>query len=317
MPAAASTARVPCPICGAEQPSADFVSVHIDLEHAEPRPDASGQGTPTGTKRQAEAAPEGESPPPPPPAKAPAVVPAGDVRDGVDDDEWAEDVWALAETVAAAVEQPEAPPPPPAVAAKPPAKPAAPVVRTTQTLTAMFGGVDHGVPRYFVLDWGAERPRVYFSNARPEWTAAFKAAFEWRDQKRSLVLCTNLAPAAEPVLAKEAFYTNVPLLKSHLQKCVRRSNAPAAVATAKHLMRLDMVRPRGNARTARRRTELNRSSLQGGHGARDQGELLRRLPIIMVEDVHPDVAVFPVLVWLMAAQAKGRRASSDPGRRTQ
>jgi len=236
MPVTAATARLPCPICGAEQPSADFVSVHIDLEHAERRPDSSGKGTPTGSKRQAEAAPESVSPPPP--AKALAVEPAGDAPDGLDDDDWAEDVWSLAEAVAAAVDQAE---PPLATAAAKPAKPAAQVVRTTQTLTAMFGGVDHGVPRYFVLDWGAERPRVYFSNTRPEWTAAFKAAFEWRDQKRSLLLCTNLVPAAEPVLGKEVFYTNVPLLKSHLQKCVRRSNAPAAVATAKHLMRLDMV----------------------------------------------------------------------------
>jgi hypothetical protein len=61
-----------------------------------------------------------------------------------------------------------------------------------------------------------------------------------------------------------------PLLKSHLQKCVRRGKSRLAVKTAKHLLEINPI------------------------------GLLRRLPIIMVEDVM----LFPQLnslMWLMMA----------------
>lgn len=76
------------------------------------------------------------------------------------------------------------------------------------------------------------------------------------------------------VFPSEAIYNNVPYLKSHLQKCIRRSNLNLTLKTALHLARLDFQ------------------------------ELLRRLCIIMVEDaiLMPE---FPTLVWIMAAVSKG------------
>ncbi|GAX78038.1 hypothetical protein CEUSTIGMA_g5480.t1 [Chlamydomonas eustigma] len=66
----------------------------------------------------------------------------------------------------------------------------------------------------------------------------------------------------------------IPALKSALQKCVRLGRASCAARCAMHLMK------------------------------EDPSQLLRRLPIICLEDaiLHPRLAV---IVWIMAAQAKG------------
>ncbi len=69
------------------------------------------------------------------------------------------------------------------------------------------------------------------------------------------------------------------LLKSNLQKAVRRRHIEEAFVTTKHFL------------------------------AQDAGELLRRLPIIMCEDtmVHP--GLFMEIIWLMAAVSKGYQLS--------
>lgn len=65
------------------------------------------------------------------------------------------------------------------------------------------------------------------------------------------------------------------LLKSNLQKAVRRRQSAAAFATLKHLL------------------------------AQDANELLRRLPVIMCEDTLLHPLLFIEAVWLMAAASKG------------
>ena len=69
---------------------------------------------------------------------------------------------------------------------------------------------------------------------------------------------------------KEKVYKNIPYLKSHLQKCIRKQDDHRAIQTCYHLLKMDVV------------------------------ELLRRLPIIMIEDttIHES---FPTLIWLMIA----------------
>lgn len=75
-----------------------------------------------------------------------------------------------------------------------------------------------------------------------------------------------------------AVHVHMPsLLKSNLQKAVRRRHIEEAFATAKHFL------------------------------AQDAGELLRRLPIIMCEDTLLHPSLFMTLVWLMAAVSKGYR----------
>ena len=65
------------------------------------------------------------------------------------------------------------------------------------------------------------------------------------------------------------------LLKSNLQKAVRRRAVAAAYASMKHLL------------------------------AQDANELLRRLPVIMCEDTQLHPRLFMEVVWLMAAVSKG------------
>jgi hypothetical protein len=69
---------------------------------------------------------------------------------------------------------------------------------------------------------------------------------------------------------KEKVYNNVGYLKSHLQKSIRKGNEMLAVQTCYHLFKLDL------------------------------NELLRRLPIIMLEDVILHES-FSTLVWFMIA----------------
>lgn len=67
-------------------------------------------------------------------------------------------------------------------------------------------------------------------------------------------------------------YSNVSYLQSHLQKCIRKGKEDIALATAKHLIRLDIL------------------------------TFLRRILIIMIEDVRLHES-FPVILWLMVAKS--------------
>ena len=71
-------------------------------------------------------------------------------------------------------------------------------------------------------------------------------------------------------LNKEKIYKNIHFLKSHLQKCIRKGDDNRAVQTCMHMIKLDII------------------------------ELLRRLPIIMIEDTYLHES-FTTLIWLMIA----------------
>jgi hypothetical protein len=76
---------------------------------------------------------------------------------------------------------------------------------------------------------------------------------------------------------------NVSVLKSNLQKCVRRRCVAEALATARQFL------------------------------YQDPNEMLRRLPIIMCEDAMLCPSLFCELVWLMAAVSKGYVLNADDG----
>ena len=76
---------------------------------------------------------------------------------------------------------------------------------------------------------------------------------------------------------------NVSVLKSNLQKCVRRRRNVEALATARQFL------------------------------YQDPSEMLRRLPIIMCEDAMLCPSLFCELVWLMAAVSKGYVLNADDG----
>jgi hypothetical protein len=95
-----------------------------------------------------------------------------------------------------------------------------------------------------------------------------------RLSRQEIVACSTMA--AEPPYDPEPPPTryNVPWMKSCLQKAVRRRKVGVALRMANTML------------------------------AQDPAELLRRLPVIVVEDafLHP---LYPALVWLMIAQSKG------------
>ncbi|MEX0597678.1 MAG: hypothetical protein WD512_14395, partial [Candidatus Paceibacterota bacterium] len=109
---------------------------------------------------------------------------------------------------------------------------------------------------------------------------SYSTTLKWPSLGSELVtICCNIGKNDTDqyphfVFPSETIYNNVPYLKSHLQKCIRRSNLNLTLKTALHLARLDLQ------------------------------ELLRRLCIIMVEDAicMPE---FSTLVWIMAAVSKG------------
>mmetsp|Transcript_22368 Transcript_22368/g.33046 ORF Transcript_22368/g.33046 Transcript_22368/m.33046 type:complete len:491 (+) Transcript_22368:215-1687(+) len=98
-------------------------------------------------------------------------------------------------------------------------------------------------------------------------------------QRRHLLLTTSISPdhhrnATTTALVRHHSRLSIPVLKSILQKSIRRRRPLPATRVA---------------------MELADKAI---------GELLRRLPIILLEDstLHPD---FSFLVWLMAAHSKG------------
>lgn len=94
-----------------------------------------------------------------------------------------------------------------------------------------------------------------------------------------LVLVDARRPMSPPFDVRPARYHrfHVPLLKSNLQKAIRRRNRNAALRTAWWLL------------------------------CNEPTELLRRLPVIVCEDTQLEPRLFVELVWLMAATSKGYR----------
>jgi hypothetical protein len=141
-----------------------------------------------------------------------------------------------------------------------------------ETITRWIDGVDKNdiVKPYFYLEWDInykmlpEQPATWYHKIPPEkkvsWRQVIKIGY------REVSLCASFVPV-------EAFFSNSiydSFLQSHLQKAVRRKNKKAAIFTADLLLELSPLK------------------------------LLRRLPIILIEDtfVHKSLST---LIWLMCA----------------
>ena len=126
---------------------------------------------------------------------------------------------------------------------------------------------------YFYLEWNDRRPdKILFLKEKPN-DINFENKF--KIQSIEHIICGKINPKMEqynPPL--ELYYKKVPYLLSHLQKSIRRMNDIISVKTAKHLIDLDY------------------------------NSFLRRLPIIMLEDVTIHSS-FPIIIWLMIATTKG------------
>lgn len=130
-----------------------------------------------------------------------------------------------------------------------------------------FGGKDTTLPGHFVLRWLDGSPRAEFCRKPPgPGVIRLDRTITWHNKCIRLYTDTLLDPVlVDPPPPKPV----VSLLKSHLQKCIRRCHVGLAVRTASMLWDMDLV------------------------------ALLRRIPIIMIEDAKLHTAL-PVIVWLMA-----------------
>ncbi len=139
--------------------------------------------------------------------------------------------------------------------------------------------------RFFYLHWSnkySPKMQAVWLSQRPT-DVNYIQEVEWNQVRKShtFYLCAHFPDLTESRfdVPHEPKYKNISNLKSHLQKSIRKGNEQLALSTAIHLMKMDIV------------------------------ELLRRLPIIMIEDTSLHES-FPTLVWLMIAVS----LSSNPFR---
>jgi hypothetical protein len=128
-------------------------------------------------------------------------------------------------------------------------------------------------PVYFHVDWRTYR----FSWSKIKPPVSFETTVRWKEYNQTITVCcfdqdnTLFTPCQLPPSFTSRDQS---MLKSLLQKCVRRGLVEQAVQTAWVLLNIDA------------------------------GLFLRRLPIIMIEDVVLSTACAPV-IWLTSAVSKG------------
>lgn len=155
-----------------------------------------------------------------------------------------------------------------------------------EVITRWFGDGNNtsGIRKYyFYLNWRGDRPeQVGWYTSEPRGITYHKILrLKTSGKSVSVVLCGNIInhdsnlafSDFDDVEKRDDYreYANTPLLKSHLQKCIRTGLDDKAVRTAFHLMRLDFL------------------------------AFCRRLPIISAEDTGLHQAI-SIVVWLMMAQ---------------
>lgn len=131
------------------------------------------------------------------------------------------------------------------------------------------------LPSYFVLDG----IRAYTSFEGPE-DIYFTGQVKPKGYPSgSVINVVSVQPLEPPhIFTTTLPKKNIPVYKSNLQKCVRRRLADRAIRTAYAMM------------------------------SADAPDLLRRIPIIMIEDVLPHPSLVP-LIWWMMATTKGYQLS--------
>jgi len=139
------------------------------------------------------------------------------------------------------------------------------------------------IPSYFYLNWDKRQAEWRtMDRAPPSKSLKFRSRVKWKELNNMTVeLCANYQnPDLDEYTYVDNPYINVSFLKSHLQKCVRRSNVYKTLKTAYHLMDIDIQ------------------------------EFLRRLAVIAVEDSLPYNG-FTTLIWFTAAVSKGYKMSES------
>jgi len=155
---------------------------------------------------------------------------------------------------------------------------------TQPTIDSFFGNNNSKInpeskielKRYFYLDWSEKYSPIenaYWTDIKPEKINYIdQVKCDYIKKGYYFYICGNFAgnDEREFYFAKDKVYKNTSFLKSLLQKSVRKMNGELAVQSCYHLFKMDF------------------------------NDLIRRLPIIMLEDTSLHES-FTTLVWLMIA----------------
>lgn len=144
-----------------------------------------------------------------------------------------------------------------------------------ESITRWVSGIDKKslVKPYFYLEWDGENDSQPTKQATWYHKIPFGKQVKWKKIVKIGYREVSLCSSHKPFSLEEESYSNYDsFLQSHLQKAVRRKNKKAAVFTADLLLELSPLK------------------------------LIRRLPIIMIEDsfIHES---FTTLIWLMCAMS--------------
>ena len=113
--------------------------------------------------------------------------------------------------------------------------PPAPIMRQQSSLNVFLNLPTYDPPAYFVINWPENAPpTAIFTNTPPQ-SPSFQSIINWRGTNATITITTTLPnePSTWRETARKTTYRNVPLLKSHLQKCLRRQRQDLAVRTPK------------------------------------------------------------------------------------
>lgn len=136
--------------------------------------------------------------------------------------------------------------------------------------------------RFFYLHWSNQyspKMQAVWLHERPR-DVNYIEEVKWNQVRKThtFYLCGHFPDLSETRfdIPHESKYKNIANLKSHLQKSIRKGHEQLALSTAIHMIKMNPI------------------------------ELLRRLPIIMIEDVMLHES-FSTLIWLMVSVSNGFR----------
>ena len=145
------------------------------------------------------------------------------------------------------------------------------------SLDKWFTGSKTKISHIFYLDWDSDshspnKNAVWLDEITNIGREYFTKEISWRNFKMRVTICSNNIPISTYKVASNTNekHPAIPILKSNLQKCIRRGLTNKAIKTAIAMINIDFI------------------------------EFIRRLTIIMVEDcvVHESIST---LVWMTAA----------------
>eukprot|EP01135_Chromosphaera_perkinsii_P005332 Nk52_evm13s343 gene=Nk52_evmTU13s343 len=159
---------------------------------------------------------------------------------------------------------------------------AEPVISLQTSIGAGGKCVSLGIPTFFFLDVGKKKACFL---KKPPSSVGWNRVVYWRGPNVEINLCSNVNFDEVEVDEKNTLkgtpsYTSIPVLKSLIQKCVRRQKCGTAVQAAYNLI------------------------------LHSPSELLRRLPIIFIEDVTLP-PFLPFVIWWMLYTSKNNTLPLD------